>query len=63
MSAKKKKAISLWSTCDLCQSVVLQKDISTHKESSCPPKEESWLHPYIRESRIYTILDTFHSQG
>lgn len=63
MSAKKRKNASPWNLCDACQSVVLQKDVQIHRESSCPPRSESWIHPFIKDSRLFTTVDIFQLQG
>ena len=63
MSAKKRKNASPWNLCDVCHSVVLQKDVQTHRESSCPPNTETWTHHFIKDLKLYTTLDIFQVQG
>ncbi|EEB15055.1 hypothetical protein Phum_PHUM345880 [Pediculus humanus corporis] len=61
MSAKKRKNF-LWFKCDCCNSIVSQKDASAHKEKSCPPNFQKWIHPFIINNCLFTSIDVFHPQ-
>ncbi|KAK0076858.1 hypothetical protein PV325_004760 [Microctonus aethiopoides] len=58
MSAKSRKSITPWATCEKCKSIVSQKNITAH-ESECPPSDEKWSHNYIRDGVLYSRIETY----
>ncbi|XP_029046163.1 ATPase family protein 2 homolog isoform X1 [Osmia bicornis bicornis] len=62
MSSKAKeggrKSLSPWMTCEKCQSVLSQKDVTVH-DANCPPNLESWTHDFIHNGVLYSNVDIY----
>ncbi|KAK0174509.1 hypothetical protein PV327_010271 [Microctonus hyperodae] len=61
MSAKSRKSMTPWLTCEKCNSIISQKSAITH-ESECPPSDEQWSHNYIRNRILYSRIGTYELQ-
>lgn len=64
MSSKTKeggrKSLSPWVTCEKCQSILTQKDLTVH-EDDCPPDLENWNYDFIYNSTLYGTVETYKS--
>ncbi|XP_012283785.1 spermatogenesis-associated protein 5 [Orussus abietinus] len=61
MATKSRKSLSNWSTCEKCQALVTQRDVSVHA-LECPPSTDNWNHGYILDNIIYSTIETYTSQ-
>ncbi|XP_046738767.1 ATPase family protein 2 homolog [Diprion similis] len=61
MSPKSKKGSALWYSCEKCEAVLAQKDITVHEEN-CPPCAKDWSHNYIRHGVLYSNVEVYKSQ-
>ncbi|XP_057327731.1 ribosome biogenesis protein SPATA5 [Microplitis mediator] len=61
MSKSRKSLSTPWVLCEKCQSTISQKDTSSH-ESECPPPDDNWGHSYIKNSVLYSAVDTYCSK-
>ncbi|XP_017878049.1 spermatogenesis-associated protein 5 isoform X2 [Ceratina calcarata] len=60
MSSKTKesgrKSLSLWVTCEKCQCLLTQTELTVH-EANCPPDFEHWNHDFIYKSTLYGVVE------
>lgn len=57
-----RKSLSSWMTCEICQSILSQKDLTIH-HTNCPPNFETWNHDFIYNNVLYSTVETYNSLG
>lgn len=55
-----RKSLSSWLTCEICQSILSQKDLTIH-HTNCPPNFEIWNHDFIYNNVLYSTVETYNS--
>ncbi|KAK6640319.1 hypothetical protein RUM44_012005 [Polyplax serrata] len=61
MYGKKRKGSPSVVECDDCHAIINQKDTALHKEKSCPPNMETWVHPFIMDHCLYSTVENIKS--
>ncbi|XP_043801916.1 ATPase family protein 2 homolog isoform X2 [Apis laboriosa] len=54
-----RKSLSSWMTCEICQSILSQKDLAIH-HINCPPNFEIWNHDFIYNNILYSTVETYN---
>lgn len=63
MAPKGRKSLSNnWCTCDSCGVTLSQKDVPQHIDS-CPPDENNWQHPFIKDCTLFSFLEQSDIDG
>lgn len=57
-----RKSLSSWMTCEICQSILSQKDLEIH-HINCPPNFETWNHDFINNNVLYSTVETYNPSG
>lgn len=57
-----RKSLSSWMTCEICQSILSQKDLTIH-HTNCSPNFETWNHDFIYNNVLYSTVETYNSLG
>ncbi|KZC09114.1 PREDICTED: spermatogenesis-associated protein 5 [Dufourea novaeangliae] len=56
-----RKSLSLWVTCEKCQSTLTQKDVAEH-DANCPLSSEKWSHDFIYSGILHSTVEIYKSQ-
>ncbi|XP_014604873.1 PREDICTED: spermatogenesis-associated protein 5 isoform X1 [Polistes canadensis] len=58
MSPKVRKSLSSLTTCEKCQCIYGQNDVTLH-ESNCPPSFDNWNHSFIFNDTLHSTLEIY----
>ncbi|XP_015181076.1 PREDICTED: spermatogenesis-associated protein 5 [Polistes dominula] len=58
MTPKARKSLSSLTTCEKCQCIYGQNDVTLH-ESNCPPSFDNWNHSFIFNDTLHSTLEVY----